>query len=170
MRFTFALLGALALTSIAPVASAESPPPLAGATGGREPARPKTLPYNDDEPTPYGYRPVSRYRYGLIIGGALTFSTLYIPTAALSASYERVLVVPIVGPFIRAGQVAGAWSSVSAAILVLDGLGQAAGAAMLIAGLAHKKQLLVRDDFASVRVTPMILGPGAAGIGIVGAM
>jgi hypothetical protein len=168
MRLSFALLTALALTAIAPAVLAEAPP--AEASGDRlEPARPKTLPYDEDAPTPYGYRPVTRYRYGLIIAGALTFSTIYISTAAVSASYERELLVPIAGPFIRLGRVQGPWATFSGAILVIDGLGQAAGAAMLITGLAHKKKLLVRDELATVRVTPMMFGYGA-GIGIVGSM
>ncbi len=41
---------------------------------------------------------------------------------------------------------------------------------MLITGLAHKKTLLVRDELATVRVTPMMFGYGAAGIGLVGSM
>jgi len=51
---------------------------------------------------------------------------------------------------------------------------QTAGAAMLIAGLVGKKQVLVRDDVATttVRVTPLTMGYGGmgVGIGIVGTM
>lgn len=175
MRSPFALLTTVALTLIAPAALAEAPRPDTPPSGVDAPSRPRTLPYGEDQPTPYGYRPVSRYRYGLIIGGALTFSTLYIPTVVATAgTSDKITYVPIAGPFILAGKVGARsgdlFTPLSIFFLAVDGLGQAAGAAMLISGLAHKKQVLVRDDVAAVRVTPMILGYGAAGIGIIGTM
>lgn len=173
MRLPFALLTTVALTLIAPAALAEAPPSDTPPSGLDEPSRPKTLPYFEDQPTPYGYRPVSRYRYGLIVGGALTFSTLYIPTVVATAgTSDKITYVPIVGPFILAGKVGARsgdlFTPLAIFFLAVDGLGQAAGAAMLIGGLAHKKQMLVRDDLATMHLTPMTFGPATAGIGAVG--
>lgn len=53
-------------------------------------------------------------------------------------------------------------------ILAIDGLGQAAGATMLIAGIMSPKTVLVRNDLAEVRITPMRLGRDGSGLGFVG--
>jgi hypothetical protein len=52
-------------------------------------------------------------------------------------------------------------------ILALDGIGQAGGLAMLVAGLAAPKTVLVRQGDLEVRVAPMVAG-GRSGLGLVG--
>ena len=180
MKLSCALLGSLALTVIAPAAWAETPLPPQGSPSlpvafivPPAPLGPRTLPHDDDQPIPLGYHPAARFRTGLIIGGAATFGTTYIVTAVGAAgTSDKTAYIPIVGPFILAARAEGPVASLAVFILALDGLAQAAGATMLITGLAYKKQELVRNDIvgATVRVTPLTMGYGGMGIGIVGEM
>jgi hypothetical protein len=59
-------------------------------------------------------------------------------------------------------------SSTANVFLAFDGLGQAAGATMLVAGITSPKTVLVRNDLGEVRVTPMRLGRAGGGLGLVG--
>ena len=68
--------------------------------------------------------------------------------------------VPVAGPFLYLGEAGGESGKL---VLIIDGLAQAAGAAMLIAGLAAPKTIAVRNDLAKIEITP-VLGPGSAGI------
>jgi hypothetical protein len=132
--------------------------------------------WSEGEQIPPGYRPVERTRKGLIVGGAVTFGSLYLISALVasagsdSSQYnggkneEAALWVPAIGPFI---QMAGTESSTGKLFLAIDGIGQTAGAAMLIVGLVSPKTVLVRNDLAEVRVTPM-LAKGTAGAGLTG--
>ena len=156
-----------------------SAPPVQG-YAARAPEGPATLPYKDGYPIPDGYHPEMQYRKGLIIGGAVTFGAMYlIPAAATVTSNDKSLLVPIAGPFIAIGHLdfnsrgdGGGFAQLAAVVLVIDGLAQTAGAAMLLAGLTTKKEVLVRNDVAgaTVRVTPLTMGYGGAGIGLVGTM
>lgn len=205
-----ALISALVLTTLAPAAMAQTPPPgdapppagyappPAGYTPppagyappgqvpypayGAPPAPtgPRVMPYEDGYPVPDGYHPTTRVRTGLVIGGAITFGLPYLITATTGGSGgEGVLVVPLAGPFIEIGRLhAGGGSgdksleAIVTGILVVDGLMQVGGAAMLIAGLVNKKKVLVRDDVAKStwHVTPLTMGQGGVGFGIVGTM
>jgi hypothetical protein len=51
---------------------------------------------------------------------------------------------------------------------MLDGLAQAAGAALLFAGVMYPKHLLVRNDLATMTVVPMKIGLEGSGFGLVG--
>lgn len=226
MLFPRAALTALALTLIAPNASAQTPPPAgtsvsvqvqlpaaapppagyyAPPPAGYAPppagyAPPpgylypspggyvmpaamgeRILPYKEGYLVPEGYHRESRVRTGLVIGGAVTFGVMY-SFAALSAvtSGEKVMAIPLLGPFLELGRLNlsgpadNSFAPVVVTLLVIDGLGQVAGAAMLIGGLAGKKEVLVRNDVArtTVRVLPLTMGYGGmgAGIGLVGTM
>jgi hypothetical protein len=140
------------------------------------------------QPIPQGYHAETRTRTGLIVAGAITFGCLYFfsaiaagigadntsKTSYVNGQYvttkgenpNAALWVPVVGPFIQMGNTSSATANV---FLVVDGLGQAAGATMLIVGLVSPKNVLVRNDLgAGVRVTPVGLGGGKLGWGISG--
>jgi hypothetical protein len=139
-------------------------------------------------PIPQGYHPETRTRTGLIVAGAVTFGTLYLISALVAAagadSSSRVtysngqyvktsgenpvgaLWVPVVGPFIQMGHEGN--SSVGNVVLVVDGLGQVAGATMLAFGLFSPRHVLVRNDLGTVRVSPVGLGGGKVGWGLTG--
>ena len=169
----------------APPPANYAPPPGYSAPPGygyaaRAPEGPATLPYKDGYPIPDGYHPEKQYRKGLIIGGAITFGLMYLlPAIPASMTSDKSLLVPIAGPFIELGHLSFSsnredrgFAAGAAVLLVIDGLAQTAGAAMLLAGLTTKREVLVRDDVAgaTVRVTPLTMGYGGAGIGLVGTM
>jgi hypothetical protein len=154
-------------------------PPSVAASGPR-----KITDWEEGEPIPPGYHPVSRIRKGLVIGGAVLFGSMYlisVMTAAIAQDTCKAtsacsnpltpLFIPVAGPFVQLGNTGG--SATAAVFLVLDGLAQAGGVAMFIAGLAAPKTVLVRNDLAKTKVhvmpVPMALGNNAPGFGFVGA-
>ena len=140
----------------------------------------ETLPYKDGYPIPEGYHPEMRMRQGLVIAGGVTFGAMYLFSAAgAAASADKSLFVPIAGPFLQLGNIdftstteGRAFAGLAAVVLVVDGLAQLAGAAMLLAGLTTKKEVLVRGPVTgvTVRATPLTMGYGVMGIGLVGTM
>jgi hypothetical protein len=128
-------------------------------------------------PVPYGYHPETRLRKGKVIGGAVTFGVLYLCSAWVAAvggdiststggqNHAAALYVPVFGPFIELGETS---SSSLRYLLVLDGLAQGIGAAMLTYGLVVPQNVLVRNDLALVTVTPMRLGQDGNGVGLMG--
>ena len=113
-------------------------------------------------------------RKGLVISGAIIFGFFYLTSAYVGvnkidsdrAPYGAML-VPVIGPFIVAG--AGNFSSSGgifseSGFLILDGLIQAGGGAMLLAGIFSKKKVLVRQDAAQVVKPEVIVGPGSLGM------
>ena len=162
------------------------PPPGYGAPPGQSPAPayaqpgygappaygypvmgPEYLPVREGEAPPPGYHHDTKIRKGLVIGGAVSFGTLYLISALSAALTLDVcshcdgaagLFVPGVGPFITAGIERVDSASVNV-LLILDGLGQSAGIAMLVAGLAATEEVWVRNDFGSIEWT---LAPDAA--------
>ncbi len=102
-----------------------------------------------------------------------------LPAIPAAGTRDKSLLVPIAGPFIELGRLDFSpsiedrgFAAGAAVLLVIDGLAQTAGAAMLLAGLTTKREVLVRNDVAgaTVRVTPLTMGHGGAGIGLVGTM
>lgn len=138
---------------------------------------PETLPYEEGDPVPYGYRPDTRIRKGLVIGGAVTLGSLYLISASFgslatdvssSGDDYRPLYVPVLGPFITINTADSRGSGTF--FLLIDGVGQSAGLAMLIAGLAAPKSVLVRNDIAEVHLSPVVVGDGQLGLGFAGTM
>ena len=138
---------------------------------------PKYLDWEEGDPIQPGYHPTTRIRRGLVIGGAVTFGSTYLLTAFTAAilveskidnSAYAPLFVPVLGPFITIGTAHA--SGGGTFVLVLDGLAQAGGAAMFIAGLAAPKTALVRNDIGKPSFTPipMTFGRSSAGVGLVG--
>lgn len=135
------------------------------------PTGPETMPCEDGYPIPDGYHPEKRVRKGLIIAGAVTFGVMYSMSAfsAAKGDGDKALFVPVLGPFIQLGHLdSSPIAPYVGAILVADGVAQTVGVAMLIAGLASKKHVLVRQDVATttVRITPLTMGYAGAGVGI----
>jgi hypothetical protein len=138
--------------------------------------------YEEGEPIPPGYHADTRIRTGLVVGGAVTFGVMYLFSVLAGAVINDVadqpdyygsstknergdfLFVPVLGPFL---QMTKTKSSSGNTMLVIDGVAQAAGATMLIVGITSPKTVLVRNDLAEVRVTPMQVGTGN-GVGLVG--
>jgi hypothetical protein len=139
---------------------------------------PQELDYHDGEAVPPGYTPVERRRKGPIIAGAVVFGSLYL-LSSFSASVSAdssgggknelaALYVPIVGPFIQMGKTDSATGIYA---LLIDGLGQAGGAAFLLWGLTSPKTILVRNDLTgakrTIRPVPIMTG-STTGVGVVG--
>jgi hypothetical protein len=146
------------------------PPPLP------PPTPPEEVDYYDGMNVPDGYVKEERIRKGLVIGGAVTFGTLWlvsIVTAALlqgsagggELTKEEItpLYFPIAGPFIAAGTMRNGSDSddnIGTVFLVLDGALQTGMFAMMLGGIFSTKTVLVRSPLA---VTPSV-GPGHAGL------
>ena len=117
--------------------------------------------WEEGDPIPPGYHPDTRVRKGLIIGGAVTFGVFYLISALVGAvaldcnsvtssnacGGLGVLLIPAAGPFIALGTAKP--DGGGAAILVIDGVAQAGGLAMLILGIAIPRTVLVRNDLAT---------------------
>ncbi len=134
----------------------------------------KITDWQEGEPIPAGYHPVTRMRTGLVVGGAVTFGVMYLFFGVLPGAIGMdahhgeygAFFAPIVGPFIMMPQTGSASLNV---LLALDGIAQAAGAAMLIAGIAAPKTILIRNDLGlTVKPTPMSFGKNSGGFGFVG--
>jgi hypothetical protein len=150
------------------------PPP---APPPQEPAR--ELRYKEGEPTPPGYRYEERMRSGMVIAGALALGIpytlgLYGAAAANFDNGSGWLAVPAAGPFLMIGardgscdeHTEGSRQALECAgdvyltmLLVLDGLVQTAGAALLLIGVTSPKKLWVRQDIA-LSVSPTRVGSG----------
>jgi hypothetical protein len=128
--------------------------------------------WEEGQPIPYGYHHETRVRKGLVITGSVVFGVLYLYSAFFAAVGSDAgtnklgwMAVPVLGPFLETTETSSASLQY---ILVLDGLAQAAGVAMLIGGAMYPKHLLVRNDLASMTVVPMKIGMEGSGLGIVG--
>ncbi|MDB4942850.1 MAG: hypothetical protein JWP97_2384 [Labilithrix sp.] len=189
VRLASALAAAVTLTVLAPAAHADPPlppsePPAAVAAPQTEyvsrlPERgaaygPRVIKdYEEGEPVPQGYHPEQRTRTGLVVGGAVTLGVMWMISALVGAAINDVehsdggdfLYIPVLGPFL---QMTRTDSSSGNMVLAIDGIAQGAGAAMLIGGIVAPRTVLVRNDLAEVRVTPMKVGRDGTGLGLTG--
>jgi hypothetical protein len=134
------------------------------------------LPYNEGDPIPPGYEITTRPRRGLIIGGAVTLGTTWLLSATTASFLESYggtnplwpLYIPVVGPFITLGTAES--EGAGTFILIIDGVAQAGGLAMLIAGFTAAETRLERkkNESFSINVTPMPVGMQGTGLGVVG--
>jgi len=186
----FGLAAAAALTLVPGSASAQSgpPPPPPGFESQAAPppagyyvpqsvaqSGPRRInDWEPGEPIPPGYHPVTRIRTGLVVGGAVTFGVMYLLTVVVAATIHDAggrssagLYVPVAGPFVQMANTSYASLDV---LLAIDGLAQAAGVAMLIAGIAAPKSVLIRNDLGKfeMKPTPMVFGNNGAGFGFKG--
>lgn len=146
---------------------------------------PKVLPYEEGQPVPPGYRLEERAHRGLVIAGAATLGGLWLLSVLVASAVDSLnrgytgdstsvawpLYIPVFGPFIGLGVFDGRSNS-GTLILVIDGLGQAGGAAMLIGGALTKQKRLVRtaEDKPTFTVLPTRMGTHGMGLSLVGAM
>jgi hypothetical protein len=118
--------------------------------------------WNEGDPIPPGYHPQDRMRTGLLVGGLVLFGTLYLFSAlggaiaidackGSSNCHGGFLLVPVVGPFIEIANANG--SAVAIVFGIIDGVGQAAGVAMAVAGFTWPKTVLIRNDLGKEQVT-----------------
>jgi len=179
-----------------PLQGAQQAPPGYGAPGYPPPGYPPpgygyvppspTLPYEEGDPIPPGYRLDSRPRRGLVVGGISMLASAWGLSLIIGLSVDTLaaafgdnksvawpLYIPVVGPFVGIGvfdsKAAGTF------VLAVDGLVQAGGLAMIIAGFAAPEKRLVRgaDPQAQsgfVTVLPMPFGKNGVGLGLVGTM
>lgn len=163
----------------------QQPPPGYG-YGPPPPQGPEEMDYIEGMTIPPGYTRDSQIRKGLVIGGAVTFGTMWLLSVAVGAVAMEIeeeddewggdsdgvsptdagmLMIPVGGPFISIATYEA--SAGGAVLLVIDGIAQAGGLAMLIVGLAAKKDVLVRTGDVEMTVTPMV-GQGRTGLGVLG--
>lgn len=173
------------------------PPPGYGYPPPAVPSGPKTLPYEDGDPVPQGYRVETSSRKGLIIGGAVTFGVFYllsVMTGALAQAIDKAdggsgdewvpMYIPVVGPFVTIGT-AKAKNAGIVSLAVL-GVAQTGGATMFVLGFVLPKTELVRNDIGgslprgtfalTPRTSPVQVGVlpaaphGSTGLTLVGSM
>jgi hypothetical protein len=153
---------------------------------------PKPRPYRDGDPIPVGYHVEERSRSGLVTGGWVLLLVPY-GISALSAIGTRGdnatswLYAPVIGPWFvlgnrnysgcqnstsgngstsnSANDDAGCPGDIFAVMgLIIDGILQAGGIAMLLVGYLDTKHVVVRDEPA-LRILPMRIGTGH-GVGL----
>ncbi len=144
------------------------------------PMGPKVIDYEEGDTIPPGYRPGTRVRKGLVIGGSVMLGVGYLITIMAAGIGQLVnevgnsgskdfgpLLVPVVGPFIGMATTHPSTGGVFG--LGFLGVVQTAGLGMLIGGIAAPKTVLLRNEVGGVKftVTPQF-GAGTAGIGAVG--
>ena len=129
--------------------------------------------YSEGDPLPAGYHTETRVRGGLIAGGAATLGALWFFSALAAAATSDItqgrdsataLYFPVVGPFAELTQVSGSTARLA---LVFDGIGQAAGAVMFIAGFTMPKTVAVRNDSGSMAIVPMRVGKDGMGLTLI---
>lgn len=139
---------------------------LPAASSGR-PFLPTLLPYRNGDPVPPGYEVESQAASGLITAGMVTLMLGYVAGAGVAAANDFEngtgwLLVPVVGPWGAMGartlscnpdefeQSACTEAAVDEltmfAFLAVDGLVQATGTALLLAGVLSREHWLVRTD------------------------
>lgn len=148
---------------------------------------PKELPYVENRPIPPGYALDEYHPRGLIIGGAITLGTLWAISFSVASSNDFSaangwLAVPVIGPFgwlatrktPRCESTSYSYDycnsdeSSNRTLVAFDGIGQVAGAAMFVAGLAiTRKRLVLIDPQASFAVAPYASSRGS-GLQLVG--
>ena len=144
------------------------PPP-----GAYAPQSPKVIDLEEGQAVPQGYHSATKPRLGLVIGGSVLFGVTWLTSVASGAigagfGWDRgsLLLIPVAGPF----ALMPGGTATGDLFLVLDGLSQAGGIAMLVAGLAAPKAVAVRNDLAKLQLmpTPMTFGKGSGGFGLKG--
>jgi hypothetical protein len=135
--------------------------------------------WHPGDPVPDGYHAAERTRTGLIVGGAVTFGSLYLLSVmgaaivhdanqAVGGSTDNAdaLFIPAIGPFVEMGKTTTASGNV---MNVIDGLAQCSGLVMLYFGLTSPKHVLVRNDLGmpTLLPTPYVSRDGG-GLGLIG--
>ncbi len=141
-------------------------PPPGYFNGEYPPIGPKRIDYEEGAPIPPGYRVETLPNRGLIIGGAVTFASTYLLSTFVGAvavdgggdDEFAPLFIPVIGPFIT---VATAESEgIGTFMLLVDGIAQAGGVAMFVAGMLTDRKYLIRNDIVTAKskltITPVV--------------
>jgi hypothetical protein len=145
------------------------------------------MPYKEGRPIPVGYHVEEVPNKGLVTAGWITTTIpygigLFVAVSADFKNQSGWLAVPIVGPWLLMGKRSygchdahgDTQESVDCVAdvfvvmgLLTDGVIQAAGGSLLLAGHLSTKTVLVRDEEQALRVAPMRVGTGY-GLGAMG--
>lgn len=135
--------------------------------------------YRDDQAAPPGYVLEEQARRGLVIPGVAVVGALYITgliTTGVLQSFPNktgFLAIPVAGPWITLVTRDTSCDAVDLdtsldsslecdedkaldRLLVLDGLVQAIGTALIVTGFTWTKSVWVREDLASINLVPGI--------------
>ena len=135
---------------------------------------PKTQPYTQGMQIPVGYRLTEGPRKPLLIAGAITFGIGYLPMVIFgiaastnpneSSGSPFTEMIPVVSPVLWAFAPYGSngFNYIHTAFLV-DGIVQAAGIGLLIAGAVTHGKYLKRQDIAAM-VPSVSVGPRFVGV------
>ncbi|MDI1446973.1 hypothetical protein [Polyangium sp. 6x1] len=133
---------------------------------------PSRLPYKEGDPIPPGYGIETRPRYKMATAGLATFAPLYGMSVLFAGSfagsegvvsgYYTPLFIPVIGPFVAISTSDA--ESFGVFMLMLDGLGQATGVALFVAGLLSDEKFVSRTPTAFDPRPEVVVGPRAAAL------
>lgn len=150
--------------------------PMVMGPDGRPRLLPLEMKYDPEKGIPPGYKLAEKRRTSLAIAGASIFGGLWIASAIAGGFIEDSgrwngqhgwpMYIPVLGPFITIDSARA--STAGATPLVFDGIGQAAGVAMFIIGMASSEKVLkYQFEVGKLSVTPVAAprdGGGFAGL------
>jgi len=148
--------------------------------------------WESDKPVPRGYHVETKRRVGMIIGGAVITGVMWGFTALGAAVYHAgdtavdnvgqsigaksnvtnvtALYIPVAGPFVQVAITGG--SSFEKGLLLVDGVIQLGGAAMLLYGILVPREYLASGEKAATNKGTFMVAPtlsrGQTGLGLVG--
>jgi hypothetical protein len=137
---------------------------------------PRRLPYREGDPIPVGYALEFRARKRPIVGGAIVFGSAYLISLALAVELPNSdpsvpwLTMPLLGPWFAFAARPSCHSGGDACdsdltertYLVMDGLAQATGMALIVYGTLSRTRELVRLKLhgANLELMPARVGLG----------
>lgn len=175
---------------VAPLPGPEAPIAYPVAPLGANASLPPLLPFRDGLPIPPGYHVEKRPASGLIMTGAVALGVGYL--AGLGVGLDKGfdgslgwLALPVIGPWpavtgrkVNCAAVtvdearqcldSASKEATTIALVAVDGMVQATGLLLLLAGLASGQPELVRDDVSKVQVTAGRRSDGGFELGLHG--
>ncbi|MCC6810244.1 MAG: hypothetical protein IT381_22630 [Deltaproteobacteria bacterium] len=129
-----------------------------------------TVPYIEGMPIPPGMRVEKRTRVGMWAAGLSLFATSWLLSGLLGSFGlgSPVAWIPIIGAFVSPATVPDFWVGAALATQLPIGIVEVLGGALLIAGFASKKSVLVYGSGQTKATITPLLSPGAQGLAISG--
>lgn len=141
----------------------------------------ETLPYDEGQPIPPGYRLRRSLNKGLIITGSAVLGAPWALGLSIAgndnfSNQSGWLIVPVVGPLITLATrnncathdyYSDCYDDGARGMLILDGLTQAAGFTLMLLGVTVPKTQLVQSGFVALQLAP-IVGPERTGLAALG--
>jgi hypothetical protein len=147
------------------------------------PLGPKELAYKDGDPIPYGYHVEGKVQITYLTSGLATFIASFsmgmLLSSASNVTNDDVAAVPFAGPFIAASTLTTRHkadfgnsdvSRINRVGMVVIGIGEAVGGALIAAAFAAGGEKLVRTEPKLRPSVAPIVGSGFAGVGVSGAL